>query len=77
MNQLNIASSLDTTALLPKIKVPTLIISGRFDGLLPPENAPLMASLIPGARYELVDHGHISWAFDRSVAEKVISFLNE
>jgi len=77
MNQLSIASSLDTTALLPKIKTPTLIISGRFDGLLPAENAPLMTKLIPGARYELIDHGHISWAFDKAVAEKVIAFIKE
>jgi pimeloyl-ACP methyl ester carboxylesterase len=74
-NQLNIASNLDTTAVLPSIRVPTYIISGRYDGLLPADNAPLMASLIPGSRYDIVDHGHISWVFDPAVAEKIIAFL--
>jgi len=75
-NQLKLASTIDTTAIMPSIHVPTYIISGRYDGLLPAENAPLMARLIPGAIYDIVDHGHISWGFDPAVAEKIISFLS-
>ena len=75
-NQLNIASTLDTTAILPAIHVPTYIISGRYDGLLPPENALIMARLIPGAIYDIVDHGHISWGFDPEVGKKIIAFLS-
>ena len=61
----------------PSFWVPTYTISGRYDGLLPADNAPLMVGLIAGARYDIVDHGHISWVFDPAVAEKIISFLSE
>jgi 3-oxoadipate enol-lactonase len=75
-NQLNIASKLDATAILPSIRIPTYIISGRYDGLLTADNASLLASLITGSRYDIVDHGHISWVFDPAVAEKIISFIS-
>jgi pimeloyl-ACP methyl ester carboxylesterase len=49
-------SSLD---LLPQITVPTLVIAGRDDVLMPPEPARAMASQIPNARFvEIADAGH-------------------
>ncbi|HEX5008140.1 MAG TPA: alpha/beta fold hydrolase [Hyphomonadaceae bacterium] len=45
---------------LPKIKVPTLVIAGAEDKLIPPDNSKEIADGIPGARLELVDHcGHM------------------
>ncbi|NWF79343.1 MAG: alpha/beta hydrolase [Chloroflexi bacterium] len=40
-----------TGARLTQIAVPTLVISGQFDGLVPTEHARRVARSIPGARY--------------------------
>ncbi|MBV9033351.1 MAG: alpha/beta fold hydrolase [Acidobacteriaceae bacterium] len=45
---------------LPSIKAPTLVVHGEEDHLLPPQNGQLVASRIPGARFELMPRaGHI------------------
>lgn len=45
---------------LPKINVPTLVVHGDEDRLVPPENGRVVASRIPGARFELLQGaGHI------------------
>ncbi|MBV9611647.1 MAG: alpha/beta fold hydrolase, partial [Acidobacteriaceae bacterium] len=45
---------------LPRIQVPTLVIHGAEDHLVPPHNGRVIASRIPGARWELIPHaGHI------------------
>jgi pimeloyl-ACP methyl ester carboxylesterase len=50
----------DSRPTLPQIKVPTLVIAGRHDKLITPDNSEEIASGIPGARLETVDHcGHM------------------
>ncbi len=49
--------SYDATAWLHTIKVPTLILSGELDRLIPVEQQELMHQLIPGSRLELIHHG--------------------
>jgi 3-oxoadipate enol-lactonase len=45
---------------LPSITARTLVVSGRFDGLNPPESGREVAGLIPGARFEVYEHsGHM------------------
>ena len=52
----------DTSARLPELAVPTLVIHGTVDRVLGYPNGPLIASLIPGARLEtLEDVGHMFW----------------
>lgn len=46
----------DLTLEAPKISVPVLCIAGQQDGSTPPELVKAMADIIPGARYELLDH---------------------
>jgi 3-oxoadipate enol-lactonase len=48
-------------ALLPTLtSVPTLVISGEADSLIPPEQARAMAQAIPGARFATIaDAGHL------------------
>lgn len=41
-------------ARLAEIRVPTLVISGQFDTLVPPEHSRRAAQAIPGARYAMV-----------------------
>jgi 3-oxoadipate enol-lactonase len=52
----------DTLDRLHQISVPTLVIHGTLDEMLPYSNAVLIASQIPGARLEtLEDVGHMFW----------------
>ncbi len=45
---------------LPSITAPTLVLSGRSDGLNPPEAGEELARLVPGARFEVYEHaGHM------------------
>jgi 3-oxoadipate enol-lactonase len=44
---------------LPKIRAKTLVISGKYDGLNPPSEGKICASLIPDARFvEMQYSGH-------------------
>ena len=46
---------------LPRIDVPTLVIVGEDDRISPPEEMALIASRIPGARFETIpEAGHLS-----------------
>lgn len=50
----------DSRPLLSRITVPTLIVAGKDDALITPDNSEEIASGIPGARLELVDNcGHM------------------
>lgn len=50
----------DTTARLGQIAIPTLVVHGDFDPLVPVQNGRHLAANIPGARYiEYPDTGHI------------------
>lgn len=45
---------------LPRIHVPTLVVHGDQDRLIPPENGRVVARRIPGARFVLIPNaGHI------------------
>ncbi len=57
---------------LGSITARTLVVSGRSDGLNPPEAGEEVASLIPGARFEVYEHSGHMLAYeemDRLVAE--------
>jgi pimeloyl-ACP methyl ester carboxylesterase len=59
--QAAIMGRIDSRPHLPRIACPTLVLCGRDDALTPPALAEEMASLIPGAILDLVDHcGHLS-----------------
>ncbi|WP_231999891.1 alpha/beta fold hydrolase [Mycobacterium sp. 1245852.3] len=47
--------------LLPKILVPTLIIAGRQDRLIPWRNAEFLHQSLPGSQLSCVDAGHFVW----------------
>ena len=52
----------DTQARLAEIAAPTLVIHGTADRMIPVANGELIASLIPGARLELLEGvGHMFW----------------
>ena len=41
------------------LKQPTLILAGSDDPIVPPINARVMARLMPNARLEILDDGHL------------------
>lgn len=49
----------DRTGDLPELRVPTLVVHGRRDHIVPYRLAEDMVAGIPGARLDLVDSGHI------------------
>jgi len=60
---------------LDMIKVPTLVLSGDQDVLIPPGNAEILAKKIPGARLMVLKGcGH---SFVNQVPEKVFKILRE
>jgi 3-oxoadipate enol-lactonase len=60
MQQMQACAAHDTNARLEQIAMPTLVIHGTADRLLPVQNGRLIASRIPGARLEILDGvGHL------------------
>ncbi|MEM0232915.1 MAG: alpha/beta hydrolase [Candidatus Nezhaarchaeales archaeon] len=66
----------DTYDRLPQIKVPTLIVHGKKDILLPVENATILASTIPNAKLLILEKsGHgLAEEIDEAIAA-IIDFL--
>ena len=55
-------AAMDLRADLPGVAAPTLVVAGALDPATPVEHGELIASLIPGARIEIVEAAHLaSW----------------
>ncbi|WJH33785.1 alpha/beta hydrolase [Paenibacillus sp. CC-CFT747] len=69
----------DFRPLLPSIQAPTLIISGKYDGLNPPAYGLEISSLIPDSLFvEMENSGHAPSAEEpEAFKELVLSFLKE
>jgi 3-oxoadipate enol-lactonase len=62
MLQMQAIAGHDTSARLPSLAAPTLVIHGDEDLMLPVENGRLIASLVPGSRLEVLEGvGHMFW----------------
>jgi pimeloyl-ACP methyl ester carboxylesterase len=62
MAQMQAVVGHDTSARLSAIDVPTLVIHGTEDRMLPMVNGEVIARVIPNARLELLeDVGHMFW----------------
>ncbi len=60
MAQMQACAAHDTNARLAQLNMPTLVVHGDVDELLPVANGRLIASLIPGAQLEILDDvGHL------------------
>ncbi|NVM37809.1 MAG: alpha/beta hydrolase, partial [Candidatus Lokiarchaeota archaeon] len=62
-----------------KINVPTLILHGKEDVVVPPENAEILAKRIPGAKLVMLDNvAHFLFYPDpTTVVNKITEFLTE
>lgn len=74
---LAICATTDVSELIKSISVPTLVIHGAGDLLIPPEAGQETAELIPGARYELIEGmGHdIPPAFGQPLSSIIIDHI--
>ena len=60
---------------LSHITAPTLVASGRYDGIAPPRNGQAIAAHIPGAEYREYEGGHAFFAQDRVAFPEILDFL--
>ncbi len=61
---------------LGRIACPTLVASGRFDGIAPPANGAALAAAIGGAEFRQFDGGHMFFLQDPTAWPAVVSFLS-
>lgn len=68
----------ERTEQLAGLRVPTLVLHGREDTLIPIANGERLSKLIPGARLVVLDDcGHVpNWEKPQAVAHAVIEFFN-
>ena len=60
MAQMQAIAGHDSSARLPSIEPPTLVLHGTLDQILPVQNGHLIAELIPDSRLEIFDGvGHL------------------
>ena len=66
----------DLRARLPEIAVPTLVVHGRHDTVIPLKTAHLLHGLIPDAEYvEVPDAGHFPGLTDPDTVNSAITGL--
>jgi pimeloyl-ACP methyl ester carboxylesterase len=64
---------------LPKIRVPTMVIHGDKDRLVPLENGKVLAARIPGAQFKLIeDAGHVLTTDQPEVCKRLmVDFMRQ
>ena len=63
---------------LASLRQPTLVLMGRDDPLVPPVNGRILARLIPNARLQMIDDGHLFMVTQPvETARTIEAFLNE
>lgn len=68
--------TLDMQDDLPRIRCPVLVLAGQHDGTRPPAGVEAVAASIPGARFGVLDSGHVMPVLvPRLVAEAITMFL--
>ena len=72
--QLLASAGWTSAPLLPLIPHETLVLAGRRDRIVPPINGRILASLMPRARLQIVDGGHL---FLVSQAAHVMPMIDE
>ena len=74
-NQLGARARHDTADRLGRIRCPTLVCGGRFDGVAPPANSEFLARAVPDARLALFEGGHLFLLQDAAALPAIIEFL--
>jgi 3-oxoadipate enol-lactonase len=74
--QLQARAGHDVFDRLPRIACPTLVASGRFDGITPPENGAAIPARVPAAELRRYDGGHAFFQQDPTALPDIIEFLS-
>jgi 3-oxoadipate enol-lactonase len=75
VRQLQARSHHDAWDRLATLRVPTLVLAGRFDGTAPLQTVTRLAAAIPGARLVVRDGGHIFLRNDPPAWAQITEFL--
>lgn len=82
LNQAHASTTFNVEEMVNSIQVPTLIIHGDSDLMVPPKNAQLLHERIPNSKLVLIENGH-HWSFiqyyeqfNRTVLEFLEKFSN-
>ena len=73
--QLEARSHHDVYDRLPGITCPTLVASGRYDGIAPASNGEAIAAQIPDTELRVYEGGHAFFYQDRQAFPDIVSFL--
>lgn len=73
--QLDARSRHDVVDRLDRITCPTLVASGRYDGIAPPTNGEAIAARVPGADLRIYEGGHMFFVQDPSAMPDILDFL--
>jgi len=73
--QLLARSRLDVLDRLDRITCPTLVASGKYDGISPPENGAAIAERVPDATLRVYDGGHMFFMQDPTAMPEILDFL--
>jgi pimeloyl-ACP methyl ester carboxylesterase len=73
--QLLARSRLDVLDRLDRITCPTLVASGKYDGISPPENGAAIAERVPDAILRVYDGGHMFFVQDPAAMPEILDFL--
>jgi 3-oxoadipate enol-lactonase len=73
--QLMARSRHDVTDRLAALRCPTLVASGRYDGIAPVANGEAIATRVPGAELRVYEGGHAFFVQDRTALPEILDFL--
>jgi pimeloyl-ACP methyl ester carboxylesterase len=73
--QLDARSRLDVVDRLGRITCPTLVASGRYDGIAPVENGEAIAARVAGAELRVYEGGHMFFVQDPAAMPEILDFL--
>jgi pimeloyl-ACP methyl ester carboxylesterase len=65
----------DVVDRLERISCPTLVASGRYDGIAPAANGEAIAARVPGAELRLYEGGHTFFLQDAAALPEILDFL--
>lgn len=74
--QLDARSRHDVLDRLHRITCPTLITSGRYDGIAPPANSEEIAARVPEAELRCYEGGHLFLVQDPTAMPRILEFLS-
>jgi pimeloyl-ACP methyl ester carboxylesterase len=73
---LAVSASPDRLESIKSIRVPTLIIHGRYDALLPLAHAEYLAQHIPASQLVILEMGHsFMWSWSNEVISEISKFI--